>query len=543
MSELELDRRKRRNRGPISKKVDVAIIGTGSGGLTAAAYLARQGFKVACFDHHYLAGGCATQFPRGRKDQRYHFDVGLHYIGDCGPSGMIPRLLRGVGAEVEFNEMDSNGFDILNFPDFKFGIPASIEVYRDRLLEFFPAEKRGIDRYVSFVSQIWMAFKMLSNSNRRFTFGILMKMLLKGRLAIRYQGGTLKDVLDSCTDNPQLRAVICGQHGDYALPPSEVSALLHGGLAAHYFGGAYYPKGGGQVISDRLAEIIEAEGGEIHLSCGIEKILVQGGKAVGLRTESRHGEVHEILADSVISNADLQMTLLELLGPEHLPAKWVSRAKDFVMTPGCFMTCLGIKTDMRAKGMGASNYLQYDDYDIEGWYRKVRTTCHPVITGAYITSATLKDPQTPTHAPEGITNLEIMTLVSTDPKTWGVTEAELKNWGYKRNATYLRYKAEMEAESIRRLDLVFPGASDSIVYRESASPLTQNRYTRGTAYGIACIPDQFEQKRPGFRGPIPSLYLCGHSLRAAHGIIGAMTSGYQAARRVAKDNNRPLPSI
>jgi all-trans-retinol 13,14-reductase len=543
MSEQDLNVRKRRNRGPISEKVDVAIIGTGTGGLTAGAYLAKRGFKVACFDQHYLAGGCATQFPRGRKDQRYHFDVGLHYVGDCGPTGMIPRLLQGVGAEVEFNEMDPNGFDMLHFPDFRFGIPASIDLYRDRLVEQFPKEKRGIDRYVSFVRQIEMGFKMLSKSNRRLTFGIMLTMLLKGRLAIRYQGATLKDVLDSCTQNQQLRAIICGQHGDYALPPSEVSALLHGGLAAHYFGGAYYPKGGGQVISDRLAEIIESEGGEIHLSCGIDKILVENGKAVGLRTEERHGEVHEIKADSVISNADLQKTLLELLGPEHLPAKWVNRAENFTMTPGCFMTCLGIETDMRAKGMGPSNYLQYDDYDVEGWYQKVRNSQKPVITGAYITSASLKDPHTPSHAPEGITNLEIMTLVSTDPKVWGVSEAELQNWGYKRNAAYQNFKAELEEESIRRLEVIFPDTAKSIVYRESASPLTQNRYTRGTAYGIACTPDQFEQKRPGFRGPIPSLYLCGHSLRAAHGILGAMSSGYQAARRVAKDGGRPLPAV
>jgi len=52
-----------RVRGPIPERVDVAVIGCGLGGLTAAVHLARQGKRVACFDSHYIAGGCATQLP------------------------------------------------------------------------------------------------------------------------------------------------------------------------------------------------------------------------------------------------------------------------------------------------------------------------------------------------------------------------------------------------------------------------------------------------------------------------------------------------
>ena len=85
-------------RAPLpDSEVDDAIIGCGPGGLTAGAYLARAGIRVALFDHHYVAGGCMTMFERGRADARYRFDVGLHYIGDCGPDGEIPRLLREVG--------------------------------------------------------------------------------------------------------------------------------------------------------------------------------------------------------------------------------------------------------------------------------------------------------------------------------------------------------------------------------------------------------------------------------------------------------------
>lgn len=81
---------KQRVRSTAPDEVDVAIVGAGLGGLTAGAMLARHGLRVAVFDGHYVAGGCCTMFSRGSGDRRFVFDIGLHYIGDCGPEGRIP---------------------------------------------------------------------------------------------------------------------------------------------------------------------------------------------------------------------------------------------------------------------------------------------------------------------------------------------------------------------------------------------------------------------------------------------------------------------
>ena len=148
MSEAAEKKEKLRAHAPIPASVDVAIVGAGLGGLMAGARLARHGFRVACFEQHYVAGGCATQFSRGPKKARYNFDVGLHYIGDCGSGGAIPTMLRDVGVELSFRELDRDGFDTLVFPGLTFKIPANVDVYRDRLLGVFPGQKRGIDSYV-----------------------------------------------------------------------------------------------------------------------------------------------------------------------------------------------------------------------------------------------------------------------------------------------------------------------------------------------------------------------------------------------------------
>ena len=522
---------------------DVAIIGAGTGGLTAGAYLARQGLSVAVFDRHYVAGGCATQFSRGKGEDRYVFDIGLHYVGDCAADGLIPRILRGVDVEVAFNQLDPEGFDRLVFPDLEFRIPSNVELYRERLVELFPSERRGIDRYLRLVQEVDEMGRRTLSQRGRPGLRLALTALLHGRLTARYQGATISEFLDTCTREPLLRAIILGQSGDYGLPPTEVSALLHAGLANHYFLGAYYPQGGGQVISDRLAETIEAHGGAVCLSRGIEEILVEHGRAVGVRTEPRRQQRHDVRAGVVLSNADLLVTLRELLPPDSLTEPWRQRLGGFKMADAIFMTVLGVTADMRAKGLGAANVWQFDGLDFDAMYREARAreTIEPA--GCYITSASLKDPDTPGHAPPGVTGVEVMSLVPGALDKWRISPEGFADRSYRRDPAYRAIKKRLEDNLIARLEALFPGTAETIVFRESATPVTHSRYTSatdGTGYGLACTPDQFLQKRPGYRGPVRGLYLCGASQRAGHGILGAMLSGRNAAVRVCEELGRPL---
>lgn len=523
-----------RARVAIPEKVDVAIVGCGLGGLTAAAHLARAGHKVACFDGHYVAGGCATQFSRGPRSARYHFDIGLHYIGDCGPDGEIPRILDACGITLEYATLDPDGFDTLIYPDMRFRIPADVDVYRDRLLEAFPREKKGIDKYVKLVKAVMRALRTYDRRDGKLTFFTALTM---ARDALRLRGlehKTIGDLLASLTSDKRLRGIMLGQSGDYGVPPSRASAFLHIGMAAHYFRGAFYPKGGGQVIADRLAESIEKAGGTIHLRHAVERILIENGRAVGVRVASRAGEpARDVRARLVLSNADLQRTLLELIGPEHLPGEWVTRTKTFEMAAALFMTFLGVKGDIRKRGMSNTNYWQFDDWDLDAVYRAADDF---IIKGCYITSATLKDPEHALHhAPEGIANVEVMALIGGTGPGWGVNDDEADTWTYDDNPRYRELKDRIEGELVQRFDTLFPGIAGDIVFKESATPVTHRRFTGatgGTGYGLAAIPSQFMKKRPGYRGPIENLYLCGASTRSGHGIVGAMMGGRRAALRM-----------
>ena len=535
---------KARVKNEVPDSADVAIVGAGLGGLMTGARLARKGHKVAIFDSHYVAGGCATMFARHTRDGVYRFDIGLHYVGDCGPGGTMRRLMEDVGIDIHWIEMDRDGFDVAVLPGLRFPIPADRELYRDRLKESFPKEVKGIDRYVRLLEEVDHVGRWMEDQKDKRGRPNLLSMgwtiAAHGRLLARYKSATIAEVLDDCTQDPMLRAVILTQTGDYGVAPSRASALLHCGLANHYFRGAWYPRGGGQILADRLCDVIEANGGSIHLRRPVDRILVEDGRAVGVRVAPRRQDTKEIRSKIVVSNADLLHTINDLLPQEAVPAKLKARVPEFEMGGAIFITCLGIDTkagNLASYGMGARNEWCFDSTDIEGLYAdigagRIDPRC------AYITSATLKDPTTSGHAPDGVETVEVMTLVPHKPEHWGVTAEQIKDGTYRKQPAYLANKKHVEEGCIAWLDKQYPGIAQHVVFKESATPMTQTRYTQasgGTGYGLAATPEQFMEGRPGHRGPIDGMYLAGANTRSGHGVVGALMSGKATARKVARE--------
>ena len=88
-------------------------------------------------------------------------------------------------------------------------------------------------------------------------------------------------------------------------------------------GGGGYPEGGMLRVSTRLREIFEQQGGELRTGTKIEKILIENGRAVGVRTT----EGEELRCSVVISSAGIHPTILKLAGEEHFDPTYAERVK------------------------------------------------------------------------------------------------------------------------------------------------------------------------------------------------------------------------
>jgi all-trans-retinol 13,14-reductase len=164
-----------------------------------------------------------------------------------------------------------------------------------------------------------------------------------------------------------------------------------------------------------------------------------------------------VRAGSVLSNADLKRTLLELVGPAHLPGGWVQKTNDMRMAAALFLTFLGVKGDVRDLGMTSSNVWQFDSYDMERFYRDEDGPFRS--RGCYVTSASMKDPTSTHHAPPGISNVEVMTVVPSDLARWGVAAKDVAGWTYKDGEAYQAAKKRIEGEMVERFERLFPGAA------------------------------------------------------------------------------------
>jgi phytoene dehydrogenase-like protein len=506
---------------------DVVVVGSGLGGLTAAAYLAALGRRVAVLEQHYVAGGNAHVFRRMKK---FEFDVGVHYVGDCGPDGSITRAFRGLGLDqkIEWVEMDPDGFDTLMFPGLTFKVPASWDLYRERLVTTFPDDESAIH---SCIDTLQAVAEQQGKVKLPVDPADLPRLMQEAPIFLQWGMRTLADLFESCGVGQKARAVIAAESGDYATPPSRTPVILHAAVLHGYFKGAYYPRGGGQVLPAHLVDVVRSNGGEVRTRVRVERILVENGRACGVRLDT--GE--ELLAPVVISNADLKRTMLDMVGEEHISPATSARIRDYRMALPLFVVYLGLDIDLR-ETMPRTNYWYYDSFDLEGMYADATEGRMPQDFFCFISVGSVKDPETEAIAPKGCTSLEIMTIVPADHRLWSVDEGPVAGERYHRNPGYRSFKDQVADRLIEGAERVIPGLREHIVWREAATPITQERYTfasGGTSYGIELAVDQFGPARPSPKTEIEGLYLAGASTVFGHGIAGVIRGGIGTASLVA----------
>jgi len=511
---------------------DAIVIGSGAGGLAAAVALQQAGKRTIVLEQHYHPGGWCHSFDL----EGYRFSPGVHYIGECQPGGRTREVYEGLGVsqDLEMLELDPKGFDRVHVAGERFDIPRGKDEWRRRLQERFPRDARGIYEYVETVDRLNREVGALATMKLPWD---LLTLPWKAPTTARWGMSSLQSLMDAHVKDPVLKAILAAQSGDHGLPPSMAPAPVHAAMAAHYFEGGYYPRGGGASIPRAFIHALKRAGGKIRVRTSVDKILLEkrGGKQVAIGVKLKDGT--ELRAPIVISNADPAVTFNRLIGRDKLSYLLRARLAATRWSVSAISLFLAVDMDPRSAGMTSANVWHYDTPDIDGIYKlgmdpKALDCDQP--PGFFVTCTTLKDPS---KLRKGHHTLEAFAFVPWQPfQKWASSR-----FG-ERPEDYMRLKKVWKQRMLRAVGRVIPGIEKHVVFADLGTPLSNVHYCEssfGNLYGteksrLQVGPLAF-QTRTEFGG----LYLCGAST-LSHGVFGAHMSGLFAAARALRVRTKEL---
>jgi all-trans-retinol 13,14-reductase len=506
---------------------DAIVIGSGMGGLTTAAVLAKEKQKVLVVERHYTAGGFTHVFKR----KGFEWDVGIHYIGEVQrPTSVIRKVFDYItNGNLHWADMGEI-YDRIIIGEKEYDFVKGVKNFKEQMTSYFPDEKEAIDSYVDLV------FEAVSKSQKFYMDKALppfISTFIGSSLRnpfYKFSDKTTYEVLRSLTDNDELIKVLTGQYGDYGLPPKESSFVMHAAVARHYFAGGNFPIGGSSKIAETTDQVIENAGGTILISAEVDEIIIEKNKAVGIRMK----DGKEFRANKIISGAGIMNTYEKLL-PSEVGNKFNLKSKLRKVNRSVAHACLylGLEGSPEELGLPKTNYWIYPEkVDHDTAVQKYLEDINNEFPVVYISFPSAKDPDWSNRYP-GKSTIDIITLVPYSLfEKWDGT-----SW-MKRGEDYESIKENI---TNRLLDVLYkhvPSAKGKIVHKELSSPLTTKHfvnYDEGEIYGLDHSPKRFRQRFLKPRTPIKNLFLTGQDIVSA-GVAAALFSGVITASAITGKN-------
>ena len=514
---------------------DAIVIGSGIGGLVTATQLAAKGANVLVLERYLIPGGSAGWFER----EGYRFDVGASMIfgfGDQGTTNLLTRALEAVGMSLEtipdpvqIHYHLPNGLTLKVHKDY--------EAFLQELGDRFPHERQGIRQ---FYDECWNVFNclnvmdLLSLEEAGYVARVFFQHPLACLKLATYLPKNVGAIARRCIKDPELLKFIDMDCYCWSVVPAEKTPMINAGMvfSDRHYGGVRYPKGGVGKIAEALATGLEKAGGAIRYKARVTKVLLEKGKAVGVRLAS--GEDH--FAQRIISNATRWDTFEHLVPTDYppqssltkegcsssplyqggvrggLPKKEEQWQRRYQKSPSFFSMHLGVNADAIPTDTDCHHIILEDWAKLEDPYGTL-----------FVSIPTLLDPEL---APDGHHIFHVFT------PSW------ITDWQGLSSQAYEQKKEAIATQLIRRLETIFPGFEAAIDYQELGTPRTHRRFLGRVDGTYGPIPARKLRGLLGMpfnRTSIPGLYCVGDSTFPGQGLNAVAFSGFACAHRVGVD--------
>jgi carotene isomerase len=503
------------NNAVVRDRYDVVVVGAGIGGLTAAALLANKGIRVLVVEQHYMPGGCCGSIRR----QGVTMDVGATVLYGFGEKGYNTHRFVMNELEEAIDMIPREAIYHMHVADYSIVFWLEFEPFFKQLVGLFPDQEKQLRRFYDYVFSLY-ASTILKNESivppTEMSPRESLKAFLKNPVGMAKMLSLMSKSAESVfekffTDRKIIEFFDMLTRTFSYVDADECPAVLSITMFAdNHIGGAYYPSGSPQMLSNKLERAVERHGGQILYRHRVDEILIGDGRAYGVRLANGT----EIKADRVVSDAAIWNLYGKLVRPEHIRPTRMKWAQAFVPCHSNLMLYIGADEEAIPEDARPMEIIIEDAKEVAG---------HGITV--YIPS--LIDP---TVSPPGTCS---MTISAVSTVTWPRPDDPAY-----RSEEYSQRK-EREAEKVLdRLEKRFPNLREHIKFMEIGTPSTIERYTLknwGNVGGPKQMIGQDMMKRLRARSDWKNLYLVGDSTVMGLGVLPATTSGVGAANMVLKD--------
>ncbi len=473
-----------------------AIIGSGFGGLAAAVRLGVRGYRVTILERLDQPGGRARVF----QQDGFTFDAGPTVITAPFLFEELWELCgRRLGDDVDLRSV--HPFYRIRFDDGDvFDYSGDAELMREEIRRFSPEDEEGYARFLAMSERIFdTGFTRLGH----VPFDSVWDMARIVPDMIQLQSHlTVYRLVAKFIKHPKLRQVLSFHPllvGGNPFATTSIYTLI-AYLERQW--GVHFPIGGTGALVQGLLDLLTRLGGELRLNADVSEIVVEDGRARGVRLAD--GET--VAADIVVSNADSAWTYRHLV-PESARRTWTDRKLERSRySMGLFVWYFGTKRQY--PDVAHHSILLGPRY--KGLLDDIFGARLPPDFSLYLHRPTATDPGL---APEGMDGFYVLSPV---PNLEGDVD-----WGE---------QAEPYRQAIEKqlADTVLPGLGEEIATSRVMTPLDFREELlsfRGAAFSFEPILSQSAWFRPHNRSEeVEGLYLVGAGTHPGAGVPGVLSS-------------------